>query len=107
MLIKRFRDEHDNKHASCMRVSKDCFDDILSYIVDDIEKQDTKFREAIPPEQRLAVTPMYLSPCHSWKSLALLFRMDKSTTRGIVYEVCGAIWKNMYSKYLQTPSSAE
>ena len=90
-----------------MRVSKDCFDDILSYIVDDIEKQDTKFREVIPPEQQLAVTLMYLSTGDSWKSLALLFRMGESTIRGIVYKVCGAIWKNMYSKYLQTPSSAE
>ena len=67
-----------------MRVSKDCFDDILSYVVDDIAKQDTTFRTAIHPAQRLAMTLLFLSTGDSWKSLALLFRVGESTIRGIV-----------------------
>lgn len=107
MLIKMIRDEHQDKDTSCMRVLKYCFDVFLSYIRDDIQKKDTTSRAAIPPEQRLAVTLMYLATGDSWKSLAILFRMGESTILRVVYEVCAAIWTRMGSKYLQTPSSIE
>lgn len=37
------------------RMTSDCFDEILNLIADDIRKQDTNYREAICPEERLAI----------------------------------------------------
>ena len=37
------------------RMTSDCFDEILNLIKEDIKKMDTNYREAIPPEERLAI----------------------------------------------------
>ena len=38
------------------RMPSECFDEILSLIKEDITKMDTNYREAIPAEERLAIT---------------------------------------------------
>nr|CAH7758713.1 unnamed protein product [Callosobruchus chinensis]CAH7769699.1 unnamed protein product [Callosobruchus chinensis] len=37
-------------------MSKESFDELLSYIKDDISYQNTNMRLSIPPEERLSVT---------------------------------------------------
>lgn len=37
------------------RMTSDCFDEILNLIKSEICKQDTNYREAITPEERLAI----------------------------------------------------
>ncbi|KAL1490224.1 hypothetical protein ABEB36_012954 [Hypothenemus hampei] len=37
-------------------MSSECFNEILYIIKPDITKMDTNYREAIPPEERLAIT---------------------------------------------------
>ena len=65
------------------------------------------WRRAIPPDQRLCVTLFYLATVDSFKTVALLFRMGESTVRKIVYDTCQALWDNMSSDYLRTPTTAE
>lgn len=38
------------------RMPNDYFEEILNFIKEDIRKQDTNYREAISPEERLAIT---------------------------------------------------
>lgn len=38
------------------RTTIDCFDELLRLIANDIRKSDTDYREAISPEERLAIT---------------------------------------------------
>ena len=44
-----------------MRMDFETYDYLLSLIVEDIRKQDTAMRKAIPPSARLAVTLRYLA----------------------------------------------
>lgn len=50
------------------RMPEACFDEILELIKEDITKQDTKYREAISAEERLAITlrlvPMFCICSH-------------------------------------------
>lgn len=38
------------------RMTNACFEEILSFISEDIRKRDTNYRESISPEERLAIT---------------------------------------------------
>lgn len=106
-LMNDFRNIYPDKHEKCMRLSSRSFDCILQVIRPAIEKKDTQLRKAIPAEQRLAVTLMYLSSGDSVYTLSLLFRIGESTIRSIVYETCESIWRLMKDTYLKTPSSPE
>jgi hypothetical protein len=44
-----------------LRMSGDTFDDLLHIVGPYLEKQNTNFKEAIPPEERLAVTLRFLA----------------------------------------------
>lgn len=44
-----------------LRMDGDTFDDLLHLVGADLTKQDTRFKEAISAEERLAVTLRYLS----------------------------------------------
>lgn len=60
-LLEKFRVLFPDKHRQCLRMDKACFNEILSYVQGDITKEDTNVRRAIEPDQRLAVTLMYLA----------------------------------------------
>jgi len=106
-LFEKFRSLYPDKHRQCLRVNKAMFDHILALIQQDITKQDTRLRQAIPANQRLAVTLLYLSTGDSFRSIALLFRIGESTAQEIVYETCKALWARLQPIYLKTPSTKE
>ena len=62
----------------------DNFDEILSLIENDIRKQDTTMREAIPPNIKLAATIRFLSSGASYVDLQYQFRVPKSTLVNII-----------------------
>lgn len=95
------------KYKDALRMDKDSFKEILEYVKEEIKKQDTFFRKAICVEQRLTITLFYLSTGDSFKTLAILFRLGRSTVREIVFETCQAIWTCVRKDHLKTPSSAE
>ena len=107
LLMERFRHEFPDKHHGCMRVSKDQFDVILSFVQPAIQKQDTQLRKCIPADQRLCVTLVYLATGDSFQTLALLFRIGESTARAIVYETCQALWETTSGTFLKTPTTPE
>ncbi|KAL4101211.1 hypothetical protein QTP88_021231 [Uroleucon formosanum] len=56
-----------------------------------IRKEDTKFRKAIPSNERLALTLRYLASGDSFASLSLVFKISKLSISHIIPEVCTAI----------------
>lgn len=54
-LFEKLTDDPD-MFFNYFRMSKDTFDYLLMNLIENIRKQDTNFRMAIPPEEMLAVT---------------------------------------------------
>ena len=99
------RNLYPEKHRQAFRMDVEHFQEVLSLVKDRITKNDTLFRKAIVPEQRLAVTLYYLSTGDSFSTIALLFRLGASTVRSIIFETCSAIWDEMKGQYLKTPDT--
>jgi len=47
--------EHEEKFIMYFRMSKNTFDELLSYVEDKLRKEDTVMRKCIPPDERLAL----------------------------------------------------
>nr|CAH7752897.1 unnamed protein product [Callosobruchus chinensis]CAH7760098.1 unnamed protein product [Callosobruchus chinensis] len=58
-------------------MSRNNFETLLEMVRTTIEKSDTRFREAIPAEVRLAITLRFLATGDSFASLMYLFRVSK------------------------------
>ena len=105
--MTEMRNLYPEKHRQAFRMDVEHFQEVLSLVKDRITKNDTLFRKAIVPEQRLAVTLYYLSTGDSFSTIALLFRLGASTVRSIIFETCSAIWDEMKGQYLKTPDTEE
>ncbi|KYN11790.1 Leukotriene A-4 hydrolase [Trachymyrmex cornetzi] len=65
----------------------DTFEFLLEKVTPLIKKQNTHLRESIPPDERLSVTLRHLATGESQESLALTFRLGRSTISKIIKEV--------------------
>lgn len=51
-----FSDLQDEHFKNYFRVTREQFEELLSIIKDDIQRQDTNFRKAISPQEKLVIT---------------------------------------------------
>lgn len=77
------------------------FDFLLELVTPIIRKEDTKFRKAISPAERLAVTLRYLATGESFCSLRFLFRIADCTLSRIIHETCNAIYAVLKDDFLK------
>lgn len=103
--IALMRNLYPDKHRQAYRMDVEHFEEVFSFVKDIITKNDTLFRKAIALEQRLAVTLYYPSTGNSFSTIALLFRLEASTVRSIIFETCSAIWEEMKDRYLKIPDT--
>lgn len=73
------------------RMSSDGFEHLLTLIEPAIRKQDTNYRDAISPKERLAITLRFLATGDSYTSLMYLFKISKQSISTIVIDVCRAL----------------
>ena len=71
-----------------------------------IIRQDTNFRRAIPPGERLAITLRFLVTGDSMQTISFSYRVGLSTVAGIINQTCEAIWNVLQLEYLKRPSDA-
>ena len=88
-------------------MSPNRFDHILSLVEPIIQKENTRFREAISAAERLSLTLRYLASGESQQSLSFSYRIGKSTVSEIIRETCGAIYSALAPTYLKPPTSPE
>ncbi|XP_024886829.1 protein ANTAGONIST OF LIKE HETEROCHROMATIN PROTEIN 1-like [Temnothorax curvispinosus] len=86
------------------RMMPDSFDELLNLIEPIIRKQETNCRKPIPPAIRLLITLRYLASGDLMSSLAMSYRLGKSTVSGIIQETCEAIWETLQHRVLFQPS---
>lgn len=89
------------------RMDNTTFQELLEKVSPLIVKQDTNFRKAIPPEERLMVTLRYLATGCSFRDLHYDWKMGVSTIIGIVYETSEAIYSALSPDYVRTPSTPD
>ena len=68
-----------------------------------IVKRDTRFRKAVPLQQRVAVTLWKLATNVEYRTLAQLMGIGRSTACEIVNSVCKAITCHLLLRYISIP----
>lgn len=74
-----------------LRISQSDFMYLLQTTGSNISKHDTKYRQSIPAQDRLAVTLRYLATGDSYTSLGNTFKISKQAISLIVPDVCEAL----------------
>uniref|UniRef100_A0A6P7FDT2 Nuclease HARBI1 n=1 Tax=Diabrotica virgifera virgifera TaxID=50390 RepID=A0A6P7FDT2_DIAVI len=98
--------DDETKFFQYFRMTKYKFYYILNKISADLTKQNTTFREAITPIEKLVVCLRFLSTGDSFRTIAFSYRLGHSTTQEIVGEVCKSIIKNLLSECMPIPAEA-
>jgi len=80
-LMHELTTEDQSGLKNFLRVDPDIFMELLHRVGPRIEKQDTCFRKALPPELKLAVTLRYLDTGDSYKSLSDTVRILRGSRR--------------------------
>lgn len=88
-------------------MSPERFDHLLQLVAPLIVKKDTRFRKAIPPRERLALTLRFLATGESQISLSFQFKIGRATVSKIVAETSEAIYKVLSEKYMRPPTTVE
>ena len=86
-------------------MSPERFDHLLSLVGPLITKQDKQLREAIPPDERLALTLRFLASGDSQVSLHFQYRIGTKSVSRIISETCQAIWNVLQPIYLVPPTT--
>nr|CAH7726424.1 unnamed protein product [Callosobruchus chinensis] len=78
-------------------IAKD-FERLIILVGPKISKMDTKFRRAIPVQDRLAITLRFLATGDSFTSLQYLFNVSKQRISIIIEETCNALIQALKEK---------
>ncbi|CAM1311709.1 Uncharacterised protein at_DN1314 [Pycnogonum litorale] len=96
-------------HASFfryLRMTPAKFDELLCKVGPLIVKQDTNYRKACSPGERLAVTLRHLANGDTQSSLSFSYRLGRNTICSIIKETTEAIWKTLQPEYLTCPDES-
>lgn len=85
-------------------MSPELFNVLVEKIRCDIEKRDTRFRERMSPQERLALTLQFLGQGDSMRMLSITYRMGYSTVCEIIHETTRVIWNKLKDQYLPSPN---
>jgi hypothetical protein len=83
--------EVSGQYKNFTRMTAADFELLINLVGPKIVKMNTRFRAAVPVQERLAVTLRFLATGDSYSSLQYLFQISKQTISQIVPEVCQAI----------------
>ena len=89
------------------RVSRDTFLYLCDQLRPLIAKQDTRMRQCVSLERRVAITLWVLATTAEYRSVGHLFGVARSTVSVIVLETCIAIVEKLLPIYVQFPSGNE
>ena len=100
-LLEEFRLENDEEYKQFLRMSPENFEELLSLVEKEIQKQNTLLRDAIPARMRLAATIRFLATGNSYADLQYLFRIHKSTLAKFIPKICEVLYEQLKEKYLK------
>ncbi|XP_039654148.1 uncharacterized protein LOC120557668 [Perca fluviatilis] len=105
-LVQELRVD-DHLFQGYFRLTKEQFDNLLSWVRPQIAKRDTQMRASIGPAERLAICLRYLSTGNSFKVISYAYRVGRTTVANIVGEVCQAIWDCLVDEFMPVPTKED
>uniref|UniRef100_A0A6P7GR81 Protein ALP1-like n=1 Tax=Diabrotica virgifera virgifera TaxID=50390 RepID=A0A6P7GR81_DIAVI len=96
----------DGSFKNFARMSSADFEILINQVGHKISKKDTRFRDAIPIQERLAIILRFLATGDSYHSLMYLFKVSKQIISKIVPEVCVSLIDSI-RETVQTPTSED
>ena len=102
--LKIFGDE--KRFKGFIRMDPDLFKEIVVRVGPRIRKDDTKYRQAVPVEVRIATALRIVATGESYHALKYHFRVSHSLICNIVPEVMEAIYQE-FQDALQCPNTPE
>ena len=101
IVDKNFKEEDWVKN---FRVSKRTFLFLCEELHPFLYKKDTKLRQAIPVNKRIAVSLWRLATNADYRTIGHLFGISKASVCIIVNEFCSAVANNLAAKYIKIPN---
>ena len=101
-LVQEMRELDEERHFMYFRMSFRRFQDLLERVRKEITYP-KNHRFPISPDERLVLTLRYLATGDSQQTLAITFRLGKSTVSQIIYRTCEAIWNTLSSDFVRFP----
>ena len=80
---------------------------LLSCVGPSIKRHNTRLREAIHPDKRLAITLRYLVTGDSMQTISCSYRVGHSTVCGIIEDMCHVLWSVFMPDYIRTLTSED
>ena len=100
--MKFWEEMPPHEYYKHFRMSKQEFNFILEYTREFIEKQDTRFRKAIPVDKRLAIGLYTLASASEYRGIAALFGVSKQSVmrcfKDMVYAILRSRLVDMFMK---------
>ena len=88
-------------------MSPERFEHLLRLVAPYITKKPCRFRDPIPPAERLMSTLRYMASRESQQSISLSFRMGRKTVSRVVRECTVGIWDALHEEYLSPPETTQ
>nr|XP_014278491.1 uncharacterized protein LOC106682256 [Halyomorpha halys] len=98
--------EDGQKFFEYFQMSYERYCKLHQLIAPEITKQFTTFRRPVSTEERLAVCLRFLATGVSFRTLALSYRLGRSTVSCIIYDVCKALWKVLHPIVMPVPEKS-
>jgi len=95
------RNEDNASFQRFFRMHEELFDRLVEMVTPYIQRQDTHFRKAITPKERLSLTLRFLATGESYNSLEYSTRFPACTISRIIPETCRVLYEVLRKHYLQ------
>ncbi|XP_037930468.1 protein ALP1-like [Teleopsis dalmanni] len=92
---------------SYLLMDENIFNELYSYVENNIQKQDTHLRKSIPGKALLAASIRFLVTGENFRELGEKLTLSQSYLKENFLSVCNAIYMKMKGRYLKFPNSKE
>jgi len=106
-LMQELRLEDEPAFRNFVRMDPRLFQEILDRVGPRIAKRDTKWRKAIQPGMRLAITLRYLATGNDYLTMMYFFRVASNTICLIIRQVCDALVEEFGQEVIAAPTTPE